>query len=448
MSIMRRMPEEARPPAADRQLEDAARSTYNFVSRRAERVTGGVRWQTLDWENQPQYDLSVFYGSAGIPIFLAEHFRVTQQTAALDLAIAGARWCSQPERLTEGSAEEWRNDGLVRGRAGVGYAWLRIAQAAGGRSGTTSSSGSSGSSGTAGSTGTTGTPAVAHTGGLPEALGQARAIADDLLSKDLGGYPEWLDGACGKGIFLLRLAEATGDQRYLDGALRIARWLEQIAIRDEHGLYWPWSVGTGDDPWYGLSFIPGAAGIAHFLLSLHQATRDARWADLARDGGETLRRQAVGDRGGKNWPDTLDGLQRGERLKAQWCYGAPGVGLYFAKAYQVFGDEADLALAEAAGECVYQYGDVRRNPCQCHGLAGNGELLLDLYLATGKPVWRERAREFATMALAYRRSTPDGDEWQSDDTGYYSPEYMLGASGTGAFFLRLLHPDTITRALV
>src|SRR5437016_340852 len=157
--------DQAHEAEIERMAKAGADSVYAFIERRAEvvdSVPGGVRWQTLNWENEPQYDFSIFYGVAGIPLFLAEYFRLTKTTRALDLAIGGARWCSQPERLTEGSAEAWRNDGLVRGRAGVGMAWLRIAQAA---------------------------------GGDKEALAQAATVGDHLLQKGPGPYTDWLDGA-------------------------------------------------------------------------------------------------------------------------------------------------------------------------------------------------------------------------------------------------------------
>jgi lantibiotic modifying enzyme len=229
-------------------------------------------------------------------------------------------------------------------------------------------------------------------------------------------------------------------------------WLARVAIRDERGLFWPWQV---DDPqfasWYGLSFIPGAAGIGHFLLSLAAATGEGRWGALAWEAGQTLLRQAVPDRGGLNWPDTLDGLANGEALRCQWCYGAPGIGLFFVKAHEILGaagaPEA-LATAVAAGETTYRYGDVRRNAVQCHGLAGNAELFLELYRTTRERRWRERAHDFARLAVAYRRETPQGEVWQADDPGYDSPDFLYGASGTGHFFLRLWRPDGVTRPLL
>ena len=419
-----------------REIEETARagadSVYAYIERTAEPVPDGVRWQTLDWDNEPHYDPSVFTGVAGIVLFLADYYRLTRTGRALDLAVGGARWGISPEQAVA-PYEEWNRYSLVRGRAGVGMAWLRLAAVTRDR----------------------------------DMLAQAVAIGDELLREDPGPVTDWQDGAPGEGVYLLRLAEASRDERFLAGAARRADWLASVAIRDARGCYWPWQV---DHPeyrtWFGLSFIPGMAGIAHFLLSLYQATREPRWADLAREAAETLRRQAVPDRGGLNWPDTLDGLEHGEDLRCQWCYGASGVGLFFAKAHEALGpggaggpdgsgatgDAAGyLATAEAAGEATFAYGDVRRNAVQCHGLAGNAELFLELYRVaepTRKRLWLDRAHDFAQRMFAYRTRTPAGDVWQADDPGCFSPDFMYGAAGTGHFFLRLWRPDLITRPLL
>jgi hypothetical protein len=77
---------------------DAARSVFCHLERAAEHVSDGVRWQTLDGRNQPQYDANVFNGAGGIPLFLADYYRVTGEQRALELACGGATWCAAPER--------------------------------------------------------------------------------------------------------------------------------------------------------------------------------------------------------------------------------------------------------------------------------------------------------------------------------------------------------------
>jgi lantibiotic modifying enzyme len=403
--------------AIERTAQEGAHSVYRYVARTAEAVADGVRWQTLDWHNRPHYSTAVFDGVAGIVLFLADYHRLTGDGPARDLALGGLRWCASPERPLD-PADDWHRYSLVRGEAGLGMAWLRLAAAT----------------------------------RADDLLAPAAAVGERLLRRAPGPVTDWQDGATGEGVFLLRLAAATGDARFQEGARRRGEWLARVAIRDERGLYWPWQV---DDPqyatWFGLSFIPGSAGIGHFLLSLAQVTGDERWGTLAWEAGQTLRRQAVPDRGGLNWPDTLDGLSAGEALRCQWCFGAAGVGLFFVKAHEVLGAAGApgaLATALAAGETTDRYGDVRRNAVQCHGLAGNAELFLELYRVTRDGRWRERAHNFARRAFAYRRETPQGEVWQADDPGFDSPDFLYGASGTGHFFLRLWRPDEVTRPLL
>lgn len=400
--------------AIEQTAQQGADSVFAYLQRTAEPVADGVRWPTLDWHNHPWYNASVFYGVAGITFFLADYHRFTGSVAARELAEGAVRWCSSPNRTVDPD-DEWSKNGLVRGRAGTGMAWLRLAQAT----------------------------------GEERYIGEARAVGRDLVRLEPGPYTDFLDGEAGIGIFLLRLAVATGDGEFLAAAVRRAEWFERVAIRDAHGCYWPWDTGgTEHSSWFGLSFVPGSSGIGYFLLALYEQTKEERWAALARATGETLTRQAVPDKGGLNWPDTLNGFSQGEERKCQWCHGASGVGVFYVKAYEALRDHAFLATARAAGETTFQYGDVRRSPVQCHGLAGNAELFLELYRATHEALWLERAHHFAKLCLGYRRSTPEGEWWQADDPGVSSPDFMMGAAGTGHFFLRLWRPDQLTRPLL
>ena len=204
-------------------------------------------------------------------------------------------------------------------------------------------------------------------------------------------------------------------------------------------------------------FAHGISGIAHFLLRVHQATagepgeygrESERWASLARDVAETLRTHAEPDRRGLNWPHWL-GRREGDRTgECQWCHGSPGIGLFFANAYEALGDASYLETAQAAGETTYAYGDVRGNPSQCHGLSGNAELFVELFRLTRDPLWLKRAREFVTAALAYRNETADGDVWQGDDPLSVSQDFLCGAAGVGHFFLRVLEPDSVRMPLL
>ena len=90
---------------------------------------------------------------------------------------------------------------------------------------------------------------------------------------------------------------------------------------------------------------------------------------------------------------------------------------------------------------------MRTNPSQCHGLAGNAELFIELYRLSGDHQWLERAADFATLAFNYRQEDEHGVRWGADEEGYYSPDFMCGAAGTGHFFLRLWAPDKLRMPL-
>ena len=389
------------------EIQDTAQagadSVFEYIERTAETVSDGIRWRTLSYYNEPQYDISVFNGVAGISLFLANYYLLTGIPKAQVLALGANRWCMAPERTVD-------DESLCFGRSGIGRACLRLSEVT----------------------------------DDADQLKGACEIADRLLELQPGPVTDFLGGAAGEGIFLIRLWETSREKQYLSGAVRHGEWLESKVVRSEFGCHWPMRVGDIFTDNY-LGFAHGIAGIGFFPLQLYEATGDSHWADLTRVVAETLSKHAQPDRGGLNWPPIM-GMS--ELNRCQWCNGAPGVGLFYAKAYEVLGEPSYLETAEAAGETTFAYGDVRSNPSQCHGLAGNAELLIELYRITRDALWLERAHDFATRVFAYRKTTPEGDVWPADEPGYDSPDFMCGAAGTGHFFLRLLAPDRLRMPLL
>ena len=401
-------------------LREAADSVYRRLERTAEAVPDGVRWQTVGYHGEPEYDVRLYNGVAGIALFLADYSAVTGETRARVLAEGALAWCAAPARARLGEDTPMRGPGmrqsLLVGRTGLGLAWLHLAAAT----------------------------------GQEEHLAAARAIGDGVLAHGPGPFNLLLSGAAGEGHYLLRLLDATGDARYLEGAERWGDWLARQAVRDEHGLLWPARdplavapEGTrfagGEPPARYLGFGVGAAGIGFFLARLHAATSRPAWGTLAREAADTLQRLARPAGEGLQWP----GEPLGEPPRTtycQWCRGAPGVGLFFCAAGRALAERAYRRTAERAGLATYACGDMRKNPSVCHGLAGNAQLFLQLHLLTGHPDWLARAHEFARQALAYRTGGADGDIWAADEPGSTSPDLMCGAAGVGHFFLQLLEP--------
>ncbi len=387
-------------------LEAAVHSIYAFIARTAEPAKAGRCWVTIDYENKPQRDPSVFNGVGGISFFLVDYHRRFHAPAALALAQEAIDWCA----AFDGTCYE---RGLHLGKTGAALAALHLASAR-------------------------------EDAALP-AFSLANAAT--ILREPPGPVTDLLGGAASNGLYLLKLFARSRDEAHLRGAERCAEWLAAQMTRDEPGTHCcinP-SGELGFPPEAYLGAAHGITGIAHFLALLAEATPDDRWAGLARELFATAFRHARPIHDGLNWPVRLG---QEELPRCQWSHGAAGIGLTLLTAHRVFGEQSFLDVAVQAAEATYPYGDFRHNYTQGTGLAGGGELLLETYRATGDPRWRERAIEFARLGLAYRESTPEGDAWPTDVPGLYSADFGYGAAGFGHFVLRILADGAIPLPLM
>lgn len=348
---------------------EGADSVFRFIERTAEEVSNGFRWRTIDYNNKPQYHYDILNGCGGISLFLAEYFRQTGSAKALELAIGANQWCSSDEH-------SGYSRGLLTGKTGVAMAWLHLSLIV----------------------------------QEPEYLDHCTENAEILRNEDPGPVTDLIGGEASNGLFLIRLWQATDDKKYLEGAIRCGAWLREQMVRDRlgcyclvhvHGNFQQPSTGSGSEdlpPFSGVAH--GIAGVAHFLILLYEATADEDWASLAREILETLLSHAVPDKGGLNWGRILGA----ELDRCQWSHGSPGIGLVFLKAKKVLGDPDYYEIALKCGETTYAYGDQRRNATQCIAVAGNGELLIELYRASEEERWLHRAHEFAVLALRIEKN--------------------------------------------
>ncbi|MGC1480015.1 MAG: lanthionine synthetase LanC family protein [Chthoniobacterales bacterium] len=386
-------------------IRSGVESIFSYIARTAEMVDGGYRWRTLNYADQPQYHFCIFNGVAGIALFLRDYYLFTEDYRALDLARGALRWC-ECSHPVEGDFQR----GVYLGRTGVAYAQLYLAEFNPDES-------------------------------VPEFC---QSNASRLLDEPPGPVIDFLGGEASNGWYLLKLWEKTGDDRHLQGAVRCGSWISEHLTRNElgtHCLIRP-DGGMGTTAYLGLSH--GIAGVAYFYSLLHRATRDEQWLSIARELLNTLIQHATPAKGGLNWAPTIGGS---ELSRCQYSHGASGIGLVFCLLASVLEDTKLLAVAERAGEAAYRYGDFRSNPTLCTGVAGSGQLFVELFRATGDSKWRDRAREFARMAIAYKSAGDGGDEWPTDTAGLSSPDYTYGAAGTGHFLLRALHPHKFSLPL-
>ena len=68
---------------------EGAHSVYRFIERTAERVPEGVRWETIDYGNQPHYSYGAFDGFPVTPACRLVHQRSTAPRARVLAGQAG-----------------------------------------------------------------------------------------------------------------------------------------------------------------------------------------------------------------------------------------------------------------------------------------------------------------------------------------------------------------------
>jgi lantibiotic modifying enzyme len=374
----------------------AIESIYSFIARTAEETEEGYRWQTIDYSDKPQYHFNVFNGVGGIPLFLRDYYRLSGEARAIELASGAVRWC-----LKSQSEEGVYRGGLQSGKAGIAFMALHLSEA--GES----------------------IPAVCE------------IHAQALLDQAPGPVTDLMNGEASHGWFFLKLWERSENPSHLAGAIRCAEWISSHLVRDRMGTHCLTVQGreSKDMPYTGL--LHGISGMAHFFALLAKASGEEKWRSVAIELLETLITHAIPIHGGLNWSPKL-----GETTlsRCQHSHGAAGIGLVFAHASVLLNDSRWLEIARQAGEATYAYGDFRHNPTLCTGLAGSGELLIELFRLTRDTIWWQRARDFAQQASAYKQVIDGLDYWPTDTAGLYSADYSYGASGTGLFFIRTLRP--------
>ncbi|MFI2645248.1 class IV lanthionine synthetase LanL [Streptomyces sp. NPDC018610] len=242
-------------------------------------------------------------------------------------------------------------------------------------------------------------------------------------------------GTAGSGLAALHLWHRTGDARFLERAVAAADELAVAAEPEPTGVSWaaPAEAVSRLAGKRYLGFAHGVAGIGSFLLSTASAARRPDLLDLALDAGEHLMAHAVLIGEAAHWPAQA----ANEPTTPYWCHGSAGIGTFLVQLYRATGDDRFGDLAHRATRAVAEYAS-RAPLTQCHGLAGNGDFLLDMAAATQDTAHRALAEELARLILT-QRSHRHGHVVFPNEYGDVSTGWSDGAAGILAFLLRLRH---------
>lgn len=385
---------------------------------------------TIDPKQSDQYamirspaDGSLYQGSAGIGLFLAELWRISGERLFLECASGAMR------HATQFSTQLARPCSLYSGAVGIAHVTARFAEMTRDEQWAT----------------------------IPtQLLKQVAAQLNGGASGDLIG------GGAGAAIGMLRLSQDLVGDAGLQAGIAIGEQLERDAVVHPYG--WAWSSDSWCVKHHLCGYAHGASGYAHAFAELFAATGDMRWQHAATQAMLYERHHRSAESG--DWPDFRDmklwnwsrSTNNGARLREQfraknvtpsaiasmrvWCHGAAGIGLTRLRAATLDIDtdrcrgEAHDALALIASSLSET---ISRGYSICHGVMGNLEALLHGERYGGLAL-SETAR---TMALeGVERFELRGAPWPSGVMkNAPDPSLMLGDAGIGLILLQLADPS-------
>jgi hypothetical protein len=456
-------PTDADPP----DLATVAAGVAHWLCTRLGTGPAGHLWPTGP-NGSPLDPVNVQSGASGVGLFLARAAEVMDDDHALRKPLAAtAAWVSQ--QVADGPP---RPPGLYFGLSGVAW-FLTDAAAVLGRDDLLRRANElalslpvPGVRGVPDMTGVRGVPDMTGVRGVPDMTG-VRGVPDMT-----GENPDLSHGTAGVGLGQLHQWLRTGDDRFLARAVLGAEHLVRTVERTDDGPIWrvPASARSRLAGTASYGYAHGTAGIATFLLFVAAATDEEEFATLATDALDGLLVLAQeGADGTAWWPAGPDD----PACWPHWCNGSSGVGTALVRAHAWTGQRRYLntAIAAARAGLAERW---RSSPVQCHGLAGDAELLLDLAACTGEEGYRSLARQAAASLWLRRRNeggspgvrgvpentgvrgvpentgvrgvpentgvrgVPESFWVFPDDTGgAVSAAFGTGMAGVGSFFLRL-----------
>ncbi len=214
------------------------------------------------------------------------------------------------------------------------------------------------------------------------------------LPLDLPGAEHTLYlGAPGVAWALAHLGLRLDESQFIESAVRATESLLTHGLRDDKGLHWTNQAGILAD-----------GGTVLFLLDVGSLLGREDWTQAGVDAARRIATLGTPDlRGGTAW-DALDPSLLGSPAGARWPnfeFGTAGVGYVLARAHEVTGEHVFLDVALAAAEHIraiaVRDGDAALVPYRepdlqdlfylgnCHGPVGTSRLFLALDRMTGDP---------------------------------------------------------------
>jgi serine/threonine protein kinase len=382
------------------ELLTRVRRAADFICAKAEDVDGGIGWRSTYFVGKGLLTRDLNAGMAGTIFALAELVDELGVERHADVLHRAAWTLDRLPRFLGDTLE-----GLYVGEMGVAVALLRAGQTLG------------------------------DAGLVRTAVDRARTTALRPMEN-----PDLFHGMAGQLLGHLVVWDETRNQKDLRNAVGLGERLLQLREGMAGEAYWRIPAGYGrlSGASY-LGYAHGAAGIADMLLELFEATQDHRYLDIARDAIAWIARQAVptlDDQSGLAWPL----VEGGGPHAPFWCHGAAGIARLLLQADRL---QLGLNCANLLGRAsrAVAWGACWSGPTLCHGLAGNADLLIDVWKRTGDEEHLEGAYRLLSLVDAYSTESEEGHAWISEAPRQITPDYLVGCGGIALTLLRFARPD-------
>ena len=237
-------------------------------------------------------------------------------------------------------------------------------------------------------------------------------------------------GLAGWGMAQLRFFLDTGNEEYLQQAIRAAEQLAQTAKQENDTCYWASSNNA-----VPVGFAHGASGVSLFLLYLHLVTGKEQYLDLGKKALDfDLAAAITNSEGSLTWQvRRMKGAPGVPYLR----YGTAGVGLALVRYYRALGGPryAEI-LDKLLPDVDRKYGIY---PGRFIGLAGMGEFLLGLReIETFKERASVALKRLLTGISLFRIETAKGTAFPGYELYRFSCDYATGSAGIALFMHQYL----------
>jgi lantibiotic modifying enzyme len=146
-------------------------------------------------------------------------------------------------------------------------------------------------------------------------------------------FPNFAHGTAGIGFFLARLAQATGEPRFLDASLAGTEWI-MTTVRTGNDTCAAYHHDPDGTELFTLGWCHGPPGLGWLFRQLELTTGSADWRGWVRRAARADLTSGIPER---REPGFWDNVAR--------CCGSAGVAEFFLDLHRLEGQPADLAFA-------------------------------------------------------------------------------------------------------